>query len=328
MEVYRQSSSHSPGWRHRVIHAGSYPESIVPKNHGATDKPIIFRAFAMTKRCSMGPMHPAERWQLITNSRNIYSLAIERDPGQSSWMVKYSTQKWTPSRASIFRTYKRGILTDADRNMYQYEPKSKRLLLNLGGETPARHVVLVPVRQTAFALGANCQLAGVHITHYVGTSISVSGDDSLVEDCLVTDSGHGIGVVGWNCRGVIIRRNTIIGALGNGIFLSDRPTQCVVEDNLALRCTLNPANEDCWVGSFKLNSASDTVFAHNVALEAGNPGTDGGHDGWGFWGDINVGRVMYVGNTCANNKYSGLYVEFGMDDTRAYFNTFIAMAVD
>jgi hypothetical protein len=30
---------------------------------------------------------------------------------------------------------------------------------------------------------------------------------------------------------------------------------------------------------------------------------------------------MYLGNTCANNKGAGIYVEYTMGDTRAYFNT-------
>ena len=70
-----------------------------------------------------------------------------------------------------------------------------------------------------------------------------------------------------------------------------------------------------------MNSASDTIFSHNVVLEAGNPNTDGGHDGWALWGDINIVRIAYVGNTCANNKEAGIYVEYAMGDTRAYFNT-------
>ena len=110
-------------------------------------------------------------------------------------------------------------------------------------------------------------------------------------------------------------------ALANGIYLQDRPTHCFVEDNLAVRCTLNPTCEDSWIGSIKMNSASDTIFAHNVVLEAGNPNTDCGHDGWGLWGDINIVRVAYVGNACANNKEAGIYVEYAMGDTRAYFNT-------
>lgn len=151
--------------------------------------------------------------------------------------------------------------------------------------------------------------------------MSTQGRHCVIEDCLITDSGGGIVVNGWDNYGVIVRRNTVIGSLGSGIYLQDRPTHCFVEDNLAVRCTPNPAHEDGWTGSIKMNAASDTIFAHNVVLEGGNPETDGGHDGRALWGDINIVRTMYLGNTCANNKGAGIYVEYTMGDTRAYFNT-------
>jgi hypothetical protein len=155
----------------------------------------------------------------------------------------------------------------------------------------------------------------------VAWSFGAHGDDAVVEDCQSLDCGMGFTVSGWDRRGVVFRRNTVIGSLHNGINLQDRPTACLVEDNLAIRCTRNPANTDEWSGSIKMNSAADTVFAHNVVLEAGNPETINGHDGWALWGDINIVRIMYLGNTCADNKEAGLYIEWAMGDTRAYFNT-------
>jgi len=305
-----------------LIHAGTYPESVAVKNAGTTGKPITFRAFADEEVLMDGADTVApEDWRLAPNARNIYVVRMERDPGQVLVDGKAVCPKVDQVSHLYPRTYKLATLADADKNFYQYDPKAKQLLLNLGGDTPAKHVVRAPVRTHAFELGACCTLAGIHASHYVSAAICAGGDESLVEDCLVTDSGGGIVVGGWERRGVIVRRNTVIGALGNGIFLADRPRQCLVEDNLTIRCALNPAHEDCFVGSIKMNSAADTVFAHNVVLEAGNLDTDGGHDGWALWGDINIVRVMYVGNTCANNKEAGIYVEYAMGDTRAYFNT-------
>jgi hypothetical protein len=245
---------------------------------------------------------------------------LARDPGQLFVDGKAVDPKVDQTRKVYPRAYKLGVLTESDKNFYQYDAKAKKLLLALA-DSPARHDIRVPVRTTAFILSAHCRLAGIHASHYPASAIEVVGDDSVVEDCLVTDSGGGIRVSGWDRYGVIVRRNTVIGALANGIYLQDRPTHCLVEDNLVVRCTLNPAHEDWWSGSIKMNSASDTIFAHNVVLEAGNPETDGGHDGWGFWGDIDIVRIMYLGNTCANNKAAGLYIEYTMGDTRAYFNT-------
>ena len=91
-----------------------------------------------------------------------------------------------------------------------------------------------------------------------------------------------------------------------------------------MRSSLNPAMQDCWEGSIKMNSASDTIFAYNVVLEAGDPHTDGGHDGWALWGDINIVRVAYLGNTFTNNKEASRCVWYAMGDTRAYFNTFLS----
>jgi hypothetical protein len=305
-----------------LIHAGTYPEFVMIKNAGDADKPITFQAIADDEVILEGAdSFGADKWQLATNAKNIYATALDREPGQLFVDGKAVYPKVDQTRKVYPRTYKLGVLTDADKRLYQYDPKTKQLLLNLGGDTPARHVIRVPVRMTAFKLSAHCRLAGIRARNYMGTAIEVGGDDSIVEDCLVTDSGGGVWVNGWDRSGVIVRRNTVIGALGNGIYLQDRPTHCFVEDNLVVRCTLNPAHDDGWIGSIKMNAASDSIFAHNVVLEGGNPETDGGHDGWAMWGDIDIVRIWYLGNSCANNKAAGLYVEYTMGDTRAYFNT-------
>ena len=261
------------------------------------------------------------KWQQVPDSRSIHWVVLDRDPGQLLVDGKAVYPKVDQTQSNYPRTYKLGVLTDGDRPAYQYDGPSKRLLLTLGGDTPAKHDVRVAVRTSAFVLNDHCRLSGVRIRNYVHSGIAVSGSHCVVEDCLVTDCGGGIGASGWDHHGVIVRRNTVIGARGNGIFLQDRPTHCLIEDNLVVRCTLNPAHEAGWLGSIKMNSASDTIFAHNVVLEAGNPNTDCGHDGGALWGDINIVRVAYVGNTCANNKEAGIYVEYAMGDTRAYFNT-------
>ena len=305
-----------------LIHAGTYAESTAVKNAGTPEKPITFRAFADDEVVMDGADTIAgDKWQLAPNAKNIYALAVDPDPGQVLVDGKAVYMKVDQTSREYPRAYKLGTLADTDKNFYQYDAKAKKLLLNLGGDSPAKHVVRIPTRRSAFCLNANCRLSGIRAQHYVDTAIYVAGDDSVVEDCLVTDSGAGICVGGWDRRGVIVRRNTVIGSLSSGIFLQDRPTGCLIQDNLAIRCTLNPACEDCWIGSIKMNSAADTVFANNVALEAGNPNTDCGHDGWALWGDINIVRIFYVGNTSANNKEAGLYIEYAMGDTRAYFNT-------
>ncbi len=304
------------------IHAGTYAESVTVKNQGDGPKPVSFCAFGDDEVVFEGAdTFAADKWQLQGNSKNIYAAVVERDPGfvlvddKPVWVKVDQVSREYP------RSYKLGTLTDADKNFYQFDAKAKRLLLNLGGDEPVKHVIRVPVRQAAFILTDHNRLSGIRARNYVGTAVWTSANHCVVEDCLITDCGGGIGVGGWDSHGTIVRRNTVVGTLGNGIYLQDRPTFCRIEDNLAVRCTLNPAHEDCWIGSIKMNSASDSVFAHNVVLEAGNPDTDCGHDGWALWGDIDIVRIMYVGNTCANNKEAGLYIEYAMADTRAYFNT-------
>ncbi|MBM3499073.1 MAG: right-handed parallel beta-helix repeat-containing protein, partial [Armatimonadetes bacterium] len=248
-----------------------------------------------------------------------YSIPLERDPGQVFVDGKPIYMKL--DKVADFE-WKLGTLTDAEAGLWQFDAKGKRLLLNLGEGNPAEdHVVEVPTRPHAFVLGANWRIGGLRVHRYASTAIVVGGDDTTVQDCLVTDCAAGIVASGWDRRGVVIRRNTVIGALGNGIFLQDRPTHTRIEDNLVIRCTLNPWHQGWWMGSVKMNSASDSLFAHNVVLEAGNPETINGWDGWALWGDINIVRVMYLGNACAHNKEAGIYVEFGMGDTQVYFNT-------
>ena len=304
------------------IHAGTYAESVTVKNQGDGPKPVSFCAFGDDEVVFEGAdTFAADKWQLQGNSKNIYAAVVERDPGfvlvddKPVWVKVDQVSREYP------RSYKLGTLTDADKNFYQFDAKAKRLLLNLGGDEPVKHVIRVPVRQAAFILTDHNRLSGIRARNYVGTAVWTSANHCVVEDCLITDCGGGIGVGGWDSHGTIVRRNTVVGTLGNGIYLQDRPTFCRIEDNLAVRCTLNPAHEDCWIGSIKMNSASNSVFAHNVVLEAGNPDTDCGHDGWALWGDIDIVRIIYVGNTCANNKEAGLYIEYAMADTRAYFNT-------
>jgi hypothetical protein len=265
-----------------------------------------------------GAIRP-DQWQRVEGFEHVYAMPLERDPGQV--LVDGEPIALKLDKVADFE-WKLGTLTDADAGQWQFDPEGKRLLLNLGGGNPAEgHRIEVPVRPYAFLLKANCRVRGVHARRYAQTAVIAGGDDAVVEDCLITDCGGGIVASGWDRRGVIVRRNTVIGTLGNGIFLQDRPTHCRVEDNLVIRCTLNPWHQPWWMGSVKMNSASDSVFAHNVVLEAGNPETINGWDGWALWGDINIVRVMYIGNTCAHNEDAGIYVEFAMGDTQAYFNT-------
>lgn len=303
-----------------LLHEGRYAESVSIRAQGTAQAPITFSAFGDDEVILDGAdPFPAERWQPAEGFKTIYATPLENDPGQVLVDGKPSytkVQKLAPDN------WRLASLTDEDKGLYEHDGKNKRLLLNLGGGNPAAtHKIEVPVRGTAFTLSERCILRGIRARNYFGTAIGVGGDDTVVEDCLVTDSGGGIVVSGWDRRGAIVRRNTVIGCLGNGIFLQDRPTFCRVEDNLVVRCTLNPWHAVLWSGSVKMNSASDSIFAHNVVLEAGNPETINGWDGWSLWGDINIVRVVYLGNTCAHNKEAGLYIEYAMGDTRAYFNT-------
>lgn len=303
-----------------LIHAGRYAEAVAVRAEGTPRAPITFAAFGDDEVVLDGAdVFGPERWQPVAGSDRIFSAPVPADPGQIFVDGKPLYMKVERLAADNWRL---GKLTDADVNLWQYDAEKKALLLNLGGGNPAaNHRIEIPVRAFGVTVGANCRVRGLNLTRYASFGLGAWGDDGVIEDCRITDCGGGVTTSGWDRRGVIIRRNTIIGCLGNGINLQDRPSGCVVQDNLVIRCTLNPWHAILWSGSVKMNSAADTVFAHNVVLEAGNPETINGWDGWALWGDINITRVMYLGNTTAHNKEAGLYVEWGMADTRAYFNT-------
>ncbi len=301
------------------LHEGRYPEAVTIKQAASRDNPIIFTAFG-DDRVVLDGADPiaADQWTPVEGLKNVYALPVPQDPGQVFVDGK-------PLYMKIEKTgdheWKLGTLTDDDANLWQYDAAGKRLLMNVGGGNPsAAHKIEVPMRACAFLLNTGCRLSRIQATRYAQTALR-AGEDSVIEDCVITDSGGGIVAGGWDQRGAIIRRNTVIGTLNCGIFLQDRPTQCRVEENLVIRCTLNPWHQVLWSGSIKMNSASDSLFANNVILEAGNPDTINGWDGWSLWGDINIVRIMYLGNSCAHNKEAGLYIEWGMSDTRAYFNT-------
>jgi hypothetical protein len=301
------------------IHEGRYPEAIEAKQAGTAEAPIALTAFGDDQVLLDGADEmPAERWKAVAGFTHVFAVPLDRDPGQVFVDGKPVYMKVDKTGEYEWRL---GTLTDADRNLYQFDEKNKRLLLNLGvGNPAAEHRTEVPVRGYAFVLSPWWRVSRLHAARFV-YGFAWMSNDTTVEDCLVTDCGAGMCAGGWDARGAVIRRNTVLGCLRNGIFLQDRPTACRVEDNLVIRCTLNPWHEVGWLGSVKMNSASDSIFAHNVVLEAGNPDTINGWDGWALWGDINITRVMYVGNSCAHNKEAAIYVEYGMGDTRAYFNT-------
>lgn len=317
--IARAAEMAQPGDR-VLIHAGRYPEAVAIRAEGTPRAPILFSAFWEDAVSLDGAdLFPTASWQPVPGSARIFSTPLQHDPGQifvDGKPLYMKVEKLAPDN------WRLGKLTDADTNRWQYDGDRKLLLLNLGEGNPgAAHRIEIPVRPTAFSLNACCRLRGISASRYVNAAIALNGDDAVVQDCRVTDSGTGISTSGWDRRGVVIRGNTVIGCLGNGINLQDRPTGCSVQDNLVIRCTLNPWHAVLWSGSVKMNSCADTVFAHNVILEAGNPETINGWDGWALWGDINIVRVMYLGNSCAHNKEAGIYVEFGMGDTRAYYNT-------
>ena len=207
-----------------LIHAGVYPEAVTVSNAGTGPRPIGFKAFGDDEVILEGAdaVDPVN-WRPAPGTKNVYGLTLPRDPGQLFVDGKAVYPKVVQTHKDYPRAYRLGALTDRDKNVYQYDAKAKRLLLTLGGDSPARHDVRVPVRTTAFILGDHCRLAGIHARNYVYTAIYAGGCQSVVEDCLVTDCGGGIVVGGWDNEGVIVRRNTVIGALGCGIFLPGPP---------------------------------------------------------------------------------------------------------
>lgn len=302
------------------LHEGRYAETVTIAGEASRRRPVTVAAWAddVVEFDGADPV-PADRWTLVEGFTNVYATPLERDPGEVFVDGRPVYPKVERLAADDWRLVP---ITDADAGWWQYDAEGRRLLLNLGGGNPAAgRLVEVPVRPCAFRLGEGAILRGVRVRRYAGVGIDLVGDDAVAEDCLVSRCGHGIRVAGWDRRGALVRRNTVIECLGNGIFLQDRPTACRVEENLVVRCTLNPAHAVGWLGSVKMNSASDSLFAHNVVLEAGNPETINGWDGWALWGDINIVRVLYLGNVTAHNKEAGIYIEYAMGDTSAYYNS-------
>ena len=138
--------------------------------------------------------------KLASNCRTSTNSPWSADPGQLFVDGKAVYPKVDQTRKDYPSRYKPGVLTDADKNVYQYDVKAGRLLLTLGGDSPAGHDVRVPVRPSAFVLRDYCRLSGIHARNYVYTAIAAGGDDCIVEDCLVTDCGGGIGVAAGTTR--------------------------------------------------------------------------------------------------------------------------------
>ena len=65
------------------LRAGTYAEAVAIKNAGAPSKPIVFAAFGDEEVILEGAdAVAAERWRLAPNGKNIYAIALERDPAR------------------------------------------------------------------------------------------------------------------------------------------------------------------------------------------------------------------------------------------------------
>jgi len=286
------------------IHRGVYHEAVTAMPPPTATVVLTFADYGEDAVMFDGAdVFPASRWTRAEGFSNIWVTALDADPGCVFVDEKPLFMK---VRRLARDKWQFEPLTDADENTWHFDETRQELSLNLGGRTPEQHQIAIPVRRSAFLLG--------------GRAISVGGEEARVEDCVVSQSRSGIGVHGWEVRNVRILRNTVHDCLDNGIHLSDRPLHTRVLDNLIVRCTLNPWHTALWSGGIKMNSAEDSLIAHNVVLEMGHPDTVDGWDGWALWGDINVTRVAFIGNSTAHNKEAGIYVEHSMGDTRAYFN--------
>ena len=303
-----------------LLHAGHYRECARIISPGLPGKPITLQAFADDEVVIDGAdVVPAEKWQLSAGFSNVYETDCLRDPGQIFLDGKPVYMKINKLKG---KQWELGNLSDGDRDAWQFDAKRKKLLLNPGGGNPAaKYMVEIPARPHGVILHDYCRVSGVQVTRTASIGIECSADYGVVEDCLVSACLMGIRGAGWHKTGSVFRRNTVIGTLDNGIYHQDRVRGCRIVDNLVIGCTLNPWHQVRWSGSVKINGAYDLLYQNNVVLDAGNPDTPSGWDGWGLWGDCVVGRVYYVGNTAAHNEHAGIYIEAEMTDSHAYYNT-------
>ena len=302
------------------VHAGHYRECARIASPGLPGKPIAIRAFGNDEVIIDGAdVVPAAQWQPSPGLSKVYEIDCPRDPGQLYLDGKPITMKLNKLKG---KRWELGVLTDEDRNLWQFDRQRKKLLLNVGGGNPAAgRTVEVPMRPHGVILRDYCRVSGLRVIHTASVGIECSADYGVVEDCLVTACAIGIRGAGWHKTGSIFRRNTVIGTLDNGIYHQDRARGCRIVDNLVIGCTLNPWHQVRWSGSIKINGAYDLLYQNNVVLDAGNPETPSGWDGWALWGDCVVGRVYYIGNTTARNEHAGIYIEAEMTDSHAFYNT-------
>ncbi|MBT5612986.1 MAG: hypothetical protein HN742_34810 [Lentisphaerae bacterium] len=302
------------------VHAGHYRECARISSPGLPGSPITIQAFGDDAVIIDGAdIVPTAKWQPSPELSNVYEIDCLRDPGQIFLDGKPTTMKLDKLKG---KRWEIGVLGNDDRDLWQFDRKRRKLLLNVGGDNPAEgRTVEVPIRAHGVVLRDHCRVSGLQVTRTANVGIECSADYGVVEDCLVTACTIGIRGAGWHKTGSVFRRNTVIATLDNGIYHQDRARGCRILDNLVIGCTLNPWHQVRWSGSMKINGAYDLVYQNNVVLDAGNANTPSGWDGWALWGDCVVGRVYYVGNTTARNEHAGIYIEAEMTDSHAFYNT-------
>ena len=291
------------------------------RNAGTADHPIRFKAFADDAVLMDGADEiPAAKWQPLPGSKTIFFLPAEFDPGQvlvDGKQIFVKVNKLRPYEWELGKLGEQGqklLPIRRHRQAAAVEPwrREARQTQHPRPRPPERISArreLSPVGHSGRALRLRSLRASSATTPWsriAWPSIAAAASASAAGTAAAPSSAAIRSSAPWAAASIS----------------SDRPTGCLVEDNLVINASRNPWHLPLWLGSIKMNSAADTVFANNVVVDAaGNPDTIDGWDGWSLWGDINIVRIMYLGNVTAHTKHAGLYIECAMGDTRAYFNT-------
>ena len=305
------------------LRAGAYAEAVAIKNAGAPSKPIVFAAFGDDEVILEGAdAVAADKWRLAPNSKNIYALALERDPGRLFVDGKVVYPKVEQTRKDYPRAYKLGVLTDGDKNVYDVRRQGEAAAADAGrrlagearGPRARSHVGLRSGRLLP-PFGHSRKELRLHGHRRIRQPLRRRG---LPRDRL--RRRHRRRRLGQSrCDRSPQHGHRRAGQrhfpAGPPDALLGRGQPCrALHAQPDSRGLLDRQHQDEFAPATR---SSRTTWSWRRAT----PNTDCGHDGWGLWGDINIVRVAYVGNTCANNKEAGIYVEYAMGDTRAYFNT-------
>jgi hypothetical protein len=297
------------------VKAGNYEDPVKIDKSASVAKPIVLSAWK-DDRVRIGylprPLPVEGKWEPI--------------PGSKSWSIKLTADV---PEDFILVLNEKAIQTFAQEgppmevNKAAYHKADRTLTFNTDGKNPNEMGRFEYGRKPAslsFLIvdGADGWVLRKLEFSYIPEGLRLGGQNTVVEDCFFTHC-YTRAIYITSAKANVIRRCNFYRC-GCAVDGSGPGDGHIMEDNLAVECSLEPQDDICAIGGignsggpFKLmGSMQSLLFIHNILSD--NPG--------GWWAVGNGSQCSrIIGNAFWDNTV-GIYNEEGVSDTMTQGNVF------